>query len=123
MTMQQGGTHTVQQARFVENPACLLALKASCLQSQNSGYVISKIIEISPYDYKEFCGNFLPGYRMVTDNARLMYIDSRGIYHCVLITVSGAIEGILVVSDHSDGIRNAACWEYRDKSAAKPVPH
>lgn len=113
----------MMQARFMENPICLLSLKGSTPECKSNDYVVVKVIEISPHDYNDYCGNLADSYTMITDNAKLTYIDNCGAYHCLLITISGSTEGVLVESGESGSIRNTAFWEYRDKSAASALPH
>lgn len=101
------------KALFTPNPTCLPALKDCTPGSSYKEYVIEEVVEIPLPEYRDFLDDFTAGYDLYVYYSGRMFIDSDGIFHCILITVSGATDGILVATDNAARIGNAAYWEYR----------
>jgi hypothetical protein len=94
---------------FVLNPHNISELKMIREKCEAHEYMIEKIIEINGRAYRKFTQHLLDD-DFIVDHLNLMYLDADDVQHCILVTVSGAVEGVLV-ADNEYG-RNAAFWSY-----------
>jgi hypothetical protein len=73
-----------------------------------SRFVVEKVIELPQSRYVMFSRRLLLGYDFLRDNQDLMYVDSNGVWHCLLVKAEGAGDGILVNAEGSEYARYVA---------------
>lgn len=100
----------MNEAYFIWNPYSITELKVNKKAGGVFNYIIERIEEISYQEYKKFSHHMLLEYDFILRNADIMHLDSSHVQHCILVTVSGAIDGILIQNAGSD--RYAAFWSY-----------
>lgn len=61
--------------------------------------VIEKIVELSENEYKYFKTAPLRDMSIIAENTDLMYKDSDGVYHCLLVLGEGSSDGVLIESE------------------------
>lgn len=70
--------------------------------------VIEKIIELPKAEYNNFRSNILNDAEFIMENKDYMYVDSNGIYHCLLVLGENRSEGVLVEAEGYDYARYAS---------------
>lgn len=86
------------QAVFERKPDCLGTTTCQ----------IEKVVELSAEEYKAFSEHLYRDQTFIEENVDLMYYDSKGIRHCLLILGEGEEDGILVESEGAEYARYAA---------------
>lgn len=62
-------------------------------------YVVEKVVELAQIDYENFSEDLWVDRQFITDNLDLMFPDSGGVWHCILVVQAGKPDrGILVES-------------------------
>lgn len=61
--------------------------------------VIEKIVELPEKEYKYFKTAPLQDMSFIAENTDLMYKDSDGVFHCLLVLGEGSSDGILIESE------------------------
>ena len=67
--------------------------------------VIEKVIELENDEYKRFSDNLLFDYDFIKDNIDSQYVDSNGIFHCLLVISKNGNDAIIVESEGSSYVR------------------
>lgn len=70
--------------------------------------VIEKTIRLTAAEYDVFSRHMLRDYDFIKDNIDLMYSDSEGAYHCLLLVGEDRPDGILIESEGYDYARYSA---------------
>lgn len=70
--------------------------------------VIEKVMELTAQEYDAFSQDMLADYDFIKDNIGLMYSDSEGAYHCLLVVGEDRSDGVLIESEGSSYARYAA---------------
>lgn len=86
------------QAVFERKPDCLGTTPCQ----------IEKVVELSAEEYKAFSEHLYKDQTFIEENIDLMYYDSKGVRHCLLVLGEGAEDGILVESEGAEYARYAA---------------
>lgn len=61
--------------------------------------VIEKIVELPENEYKYFKTAPLRDMSIIAENTDLMYKDSDGVFHCLLVLGEGSSDGVLIESE------------------------
>lgn len=61
--------------------------------------VIEKIVELRENEYKYFKTAPLRDMSIIAENTDLMYKDSDGVFHCLLVLGEGSSDGVLIESE------------------------
>lgn len=61
--------------------------------------VIEKIVELPEKEYKYFKTAPLQDMSFIAENTDLMYKDSNGVFHCLLVLGEGSSDGVLIESE------------------------
>jgi len=61
--------------------------------------VIEKIVELPENEYKYFKTAPLQDMSFIAENTDLMYKDSDGVFHCLLVLGEGSSDGVLIESE------------------------
>ncbi len=61
--------------------------------------VIEKIVELPENEYKYFKTAPLQDMSIIAENTDLMYKDSDGVFHCLLVLGEGSSDGVLIESE------------------------
>lgn len=100
----------MNKAYFFRNPSSLSDLKKIMNNGEAREYIIEKIVELDEKEYNEFIHHLLLTHDMIVNNVNLMFFDENKVLHCILVTISGGIEGILIKSEGH--VLFAAYWNY-----------
>jgi hypothetical protein len=100
----------MNKAYFLRNPRGVSKLKAAVKNGEAREYVIEKVVELDENEYDKFAHNLLSHYDFVTDYSNLTYADTNKVLHCILVTISGATDGILIESEGHALL--AAYWSF-----------
>lgn len=96
------------QANFVRKAFHIGDLKDAAKKPGISQYTIEATIELSGEEYNYFTDNLLEDFDFISKHKEKMYTDINHVWHCILVKVIGANEGILVESEGYDYARYAA---------------
>ncbi len=82
---------------FARKPANLGELQdGSWSECISASVVVERVVELSPARYARFAGNLLSDYEFLREHQNRMYVDTQGVWHCLLVKAQGAKDGILV---------------------------
>ena len=76
-----------------------------------SNFIIEKTVELPSSEFLAFTRSLLKDYSFIEENIDLMYRDTKGLYHCILVKEKGSASGILVESEGYSYARYAAIYE------------
>ena len=72
-----------------------------------SEFCVEKVITLPAKEYESFTRHLMHDYDFIRDNVDLM-CEKDGVWHCLLVTGEGMVEGVLVESEGSSYARYAA---------------
>jgi len=108
----------MKKTYFLRKAADLEALKAVYREikgkEKGSSFVIEKTIELSEDEFNSFAEDLLADRDFIKENANLMCVDVDKVWHCILVKLKGANEGILVESEGYGYARYAAYYKEPD---------
>ncbi len=87
----------MSSAFFVKGASNVEDLKCLHPVDQRRPYKVEKVIHLGLIDYKNFIEDLRPERWFIIENAELCRVDSKGVWHSLLI-LGGGLDGILVMS-------------------------
>jgi hypothetical protein len=72
---------------------------------EKSQFVIEKVMELDKDEFDKFSVDLLSDYDFIKENIDLMYVDSDGVWHCILVKLKDGCESILIESEGYDYAR------------------
>ena len=97
-------------AYFSRKNCNIQELKEAVGKGEGSRYEIEAIVALEPMEYESFSNNLLDDQIFIKEHIKHMYVTDDEVWHCILVTVKGTKEGILVESDGYFYARYAAYY-------------
>ena len=77
-------------------------------------FKVEKVINLEINEFRKFEDRLLDDYDFIKENKELMYVDSNGVWHAILVTANEVDYGILVEAEAYGYARYSAYISKRD---------
>ncbi len=108
---------TMDTAYFVKQPFRIQDLIRLHVYRCRQPFMVEKVVELSKIDFENFITDFTVDRWYIEKNKRLCRIDSKGVWHCILVRRRGWQGGVLVMPDGADYPKYAAYCPEKEAEA------